>query len=200
MAATSVLTDGPLQLVSPGALEKPSMLGCLSLLTVCRATQYFQDFLHSTSNELRRKHHSRVAPELDYAPGNLPTSRLSSHVTPGHHQVLQSTHPWKCKGQDKVFPAEAAQLQKDPAEIRTGPTSSPSIACLKNPLLALKHRQGNPAKDSALHLCKWLAMNKTFLPLAVPAAESPGNTSPFPVTRIHHPAPPHRARTKGTSA
>lgn len=173
MAATSVPTDWQLTVWPPPAHISRSprealYTGTGSLLTVSiRATQYCQDFFHSSSHEPRREHPSRVAPELDYAPGNLQTSHLSCHVTPGQHQVLQSTHPWKCKGQDKVFSAEAVQLQKEPVEIRTGPTSSPSIACLKNHLLALKHRQGIPAKDSALHLCKWLAMSKTFLLLAV---------------------------------
>lgn len=40
-----------------------------------------------------------------------------------------------------VFLAEAAQLQKDLAEIRTRPTSSLSITHLKDHLLALEHRQ-----------------------------------------------------------
>lgn len=50
-------------------------------------------------------------------------------------RFLQATYPWKHKGQDKAFPAEAAQLQKDPVEIRTGLTLLPlqyasKITCL----------------------------------------------------------------------
>lgn len=65
-----------------------------------------------------------------------------------------------------VLPAEAAQLQKDLAEIRTRPTPSLSRTHLKDHLLALS-QTSIPDKDFALYLSKWLAMNKTFQHLPV---------------------------------
>lgn len=160
----------------------------------------------STSNELRREHPSRVAPELDYAPGNLQTSHLSCHVTMDNTKFHKAQVFVNVKAQ-VVFPAEAAQLQKDPVEIRTRPTSLPSITHLKDHLLALEHRQEFLSRTLALHLCKWLAMNKIFLNLPPCLCllvslqhRSPGNTSLFPVTHIHHPAALQRATTKGILA
>lgn len=94
-------------------------------------------FHRSTSNELRRKHPSRVASELDYAPGNLQISHLSCHVTV-HNMTFHKAHV--LVNVKALFSAEAAQLQKDLVEIRTRPTSLLSITHLKDHLLALEHR------------------------------------------------------------
>lgn len=93
----------------------------------------------STGNELRREHPSRVASELVYA--RKPTD--ISPVLPcyiGQHQYYKAHVLVNVKAK-VVLPAEAAQPQKDPAEIRTKPTSSLSITQLKNHFLALQHKQ-----------------------------------------------------------
>lgn len=97
-------------------------------------------------------------------------------------RFLQATYPWKHKGQDKAFPAEAAQLQKDPVEIRTGLTLLPLQYASKSPACYKAQK-----RDSCQRLCltslQIAAVNNTFLPVAVCycSAESAGNTGLFPV-------------------
>lgn len=151
----------------------------------------------STSNELRRDHPSRGAPELDCAPRNLQTSHLSCHVTMDNTKFHKAHVLVNVKAK-AVLPAEAAQLQKDLAEIRARPTSLLSITHLKVDLLALEHTQeflSRALPYTTANGWQWIRPSCISLSIAVLAAQSPGNTSLFPVTHIRHRAALQRART-----
>lgn len=115
-------------------------------------------------------------------------------MLPGTTPCFTSTCPCKCKG---IVPCWGCSATERPGEIRTRPISLLSITHLKD------HRQEFLSRTLPYTFAKgwqWVRASCISLSIAVLAAQSPWNTSLFPVTQVHPPAALQRARTKGIPA